>query len=71
MAEATETNSPLTAEVAEPNGCQHCGIARRAHFQHWRPAVGWHTWTAPSQQQIKERMRARREAALAAPKDGA
>lgn len=44
----------------EPSGCAHCGAARRGHFQRWKDGIGWHRWTAPTQQQIKERMLARR-----------
>ena len=48
--------------VAEPSACQHCGIPRRQHYQHWTKAAGWHQWVAPSQEQIKARMLARRAA---------
>ncbi|MEU0098241.1 hypothetical protein [Streptomyces sp. NPDC006267] len=43
-----------------PNGCQHCGVVEREHMQRWKPPAGWHKWTAPTQDQIKARMRARR-----------
>lgn len=29
-------------------------------MQHWTTEAGWHPWTQPTQQQIKARMRARR-----------
>lgn len=49
--------------TATPNGCQHCGIPQREHMQQWKPEpIGWHTWVAPTQAQIKERMLARRAA---------
>lgn len=44
-----------------PNGCRLCGIAKRSHaIQTGRD--GSHTWKQPTQQQIKDRMRARRTA---------
>lgn len=49
------------AEVTvEPSACTHCGVPRHDHFQRWSREVGWHKWTAPSQEQIKARMLARR-----------
>jgi len=48
-----------------PSGCRWCGVARRDHAQRWTEAAGWHGWTAPTQQQIKDRMKGR--AALDAP----
>lgn len=29
-------------------------------MQRWKPPVGWHEWVAPTLEQRKERMRARR-----------
>lgn len=43
-----------------PNGCRHCGIGQRDHMQRWTTGVGWHTWTQPTQRQIKDRMQGRR-----------
>ncbi|MFE1515730.1 hypothetical protein ACFW9I_02675 [[Kitasatospora] papulosa] len=43
-----------------PNGCRRDGIDRRTHGRQWTPEVGWHSWEQPTQDQIKERMRARR-----------
>jgi hypothetical protein len=50
------------------DGCRWCGvITKYEHMQRWAPKpVGWHTWTPLEQQQIKERMLARRAARLAA-----
>ncbi|MCU1617217.1 MAG: hypothetical protein JWO98_4757 [Frankiales bacterium] len=49
-----------------PQGCQHCGIPHREHFQQWSPpskgGPGWHKWEPPTQEQIKARMNARRNA---------
>jgi hypothetical protein len=44
-----------------PSGCHWCGVDRREHAQRWTEAAGWHGWTAPTQQQIKDRMLARRQ----------
>lgn len=43
-----------------PDGCQHCGISRRAHARQWKPPAGWHQWTPPTQAQILARMLVRR-----------
>lgn len=43
-----------------PNGCRHDGIDQRTHARQWTPNAGWHTWEQPTQEQIKDRMRARR-----------
>lgn len=52
---------------AEPQGCGRCGIPEREHMQRWKPSAngaesGWHKWIAPTQEQLKTRMLARREA---------
>ena len=53
------------------DGCRHCGIPQRStpdnpryHAQQWTEAAGWHGWTAPTQDQIKVRMLARRAARI-------
>jgi len=51
---------------SSPNGCTHCGIEKQGHAQQWLPGPGWHTWTEPTQDQIKARMRARRAELLTA-----
>jgi len=43
-----------------PSGCTHCGLEQRDHGQRWTTAAGWHRYTPPTQQQIKDRMNARR-----------
>lgn len=45
-----------------PNGCTHCGIPDSQHGWQYLPGVGVHGWMAPTQQQIKARMQARRTA---------
>jgi hypothetical protein len=47
-----------------PMGCAVCGIDRRGHSRQHTETGGWHTWKQPSQQQIKDRMRARRATRL-------
>jgi hypothetical protein len=42
-------------------GCGRCGIDRRGHAIQ-AAADGTHTWEQPTQQQIKDRMQARRTA---------
>lgn len=56
----------MRERVSEPYGCRHCGIAKRGHARQWKAGVGVHAWTAPSQEQIAERMKARRTVRLAA-----
>lgn len=50
----------VAAPTPAPNACQHCGVDEAEHMQRWKPPVGWHQWTPPTQQQIKARMHARR-----------
>jgi hypothetical protein len=52
------------------DACRHCPLPFRLtdgmpHAQRWAKAVGWHGWSAPSDEQIKARMLARRAARLA------
>lgn len=54
-------DSPGTEKtIPPPDGCRWCGIQARTHFQRWEPPVGWHTWEAPTAEQRKARMLARR-----------
>lgn len=55
----------MRERVSEPYGCQHCGEAKRTHGHQWTTGVGMHAWTAPTQEQIAERMRARRTVRVA------
>ena len=49
------------------DGCRWCGvITKHEHAQRWAPEPGWHKWTPLTQEQIKERMLARRAARLSA-----
>ncbi|MGK9463931.1 hypothetical protein ACSLFT_28455 [Streptomyces sp. G6] len=42
-----------------PSGCRWCGIDKRGHGRQHSKSVGWHAWEQPTQEQIKDRMRAR------------
>jgi hypothetical protein len=46
--------------ITPPNGCRWCGIGQYEHAQRWMPEVGWHAWAAPTDEQRKARMKARR-----------
>ncbi|WP_164543459.1 hypothetical protein [Streptomyces mobaraensis] len=46
--------------TTSPTACCHCGINQREHARQWKPPVGWHQWTPPTEEQIKKRMLARR-----------
>jgi len=47
-------------EPIEPYGCTVCGVPKSQHGRRWHPAVEVHQWQQPTQQQIKDRMLARR-----------
>lgn len=49
-----------TAPLPSPGGCLHCGIEKHDHVQRGARDVGRHGWTAPTTEQIRERMLARR-----------
>lgn len=51
----------IAAGLPAPNGCRLCGIERPGHAIQ-AGSDGSHTWTAPTEQQIKARMLARRAA---------
>ena len=44
----------------EPSACRHCDVPKREHMQRWATATGWHQWSPPTQEQIKDRMHTRR-----------
>ncbi|MFJ5984253.1 hypothetical protein [Lentzea sp. NPDC092896] len=48
--------------IPVPGACQHCGIDKQDHVQRGGRDVGRHGWTAPTTEQIRERMLARRAA---------
>lgn len=49
----------LHAEVS-PNACRYCGDDQYHHGNQWHREVGFHKWIAPTQEQIRDRMLARR-----------
>ena len=51
-------------EPHPPSGCRWCGLGERGHAQQWKPPAGWHKWTPPTLEQIKQRMWSRRTARL-------
>jgi len=63
---ACDERDGMRERVSEPYGCTHCGITKRGHGRRWTLGVGYHAWTAPSEGQIAERMKARRTVRLAA-----
>ncbi|MEU3507608.1 hypothetical protein ABZ733_06730 [Streptomyces longwoodensis] len=63
---AQRERDAMRDRVSEPYGCQHCGTPQREHGRRWLSSVGMHGWVAPSQEQVAERMRARRTVRLAA-----
>lgn len=52
--------------VGNPGSCRWCGIDKQDHCQRWSSELhrlgenGWHGFVYPTQEQIKERMFARR-----------
>lgn len=53
---APEKNTPR----AEVGSCQHCHLTERDHGRQYTELAGWHPWTAPTPEQTKGRMLARR-----------
>ncbi|MFB7359694.1 hypothetical protein [Streptomyces gardneri] len=49
-----------TPQAGDPSGCHWCGINERTHARQYTEGPGYHTWTQPTQDQIKTRMLARR-----------
>lgn len=60
----TSEQGSLRSGFPAPNGCRWCGIDERAHARQWVEDAGWHAWAAPTGEQRKARMRARRGARL-------
>jgi hypothetical protein len=57
----------MRERVSEPFGCAHCGAAKRVHGRRYIGGVGMHGWERPSDEQVKDRMLARRAASMALP----
>jgi hypothetical protein len=43
-----------------PFGCRNCGIPLAEHGRRYTERIGVHSWTRPTERQIKNRMRVRR-----------
>ncbi|MFC8832299.1 hypothetical protein ACFT8V_03755 [Streptomyces griseoincarnatus] len=56
----------MRERVSEPFGCAHCGAAKRVHGRRYIGGVGMHGWERPSDEQVKDRMLARRAARMPA-----
>ncbi|MFJ8049871.1 hypothetical protein [Streptomyces luteogriseus] len=54
----------IRERVSEPFGCQHCGTAKRSHGRRYLGGVGMHAWERPTDEQVKDRMLARRAARM-------
>lgn len=61
----------MAAPKPVPSGCQHRAIGRQAHARQRTESAGWHAFVEPTQEQIAERMKARRAARLIVPVDSA
>jgi hypothetical protein len=61
-ARARRERDLMRERVSEPNGCAHCGAAKRSHGRRYISGVGGHAWERPSDEQVKARMLARRVA---------
>ena len=48
------------AEEQPVEGCAHCGIAKREHYQRWTIGVGWHAHVPPDPVLLRRRMWYRR-----------
>lgn len=57
----------MRERVSEPFGCAHCGEVKRSHGRRYIGGVGMHGWERPSDEQVKDRMLARRAASMALP----
>ncbi|MER8219741.1 hypothetical protein ABTZ58_03905 [Streptomyces sp. NPDC094143] len=57
----------IRERVSEPFGCAHCGVEKRSHGRRYISGAGMHAWERPSDEQVKDRMLARRVARMALP----
>jgi len=61
-ARARRERDLIRERVSEPYGCTHCGEAKRVHGRRYIATAGVHSWERPSDEQVKDRMLARRAA---------
>ncbi|NEY33035.1 hypothetical protein GTU99_12675 [Streptomyces sp. PRKS01-65] len=52
----------MRERVSEPYGCAYCGVGQRSHGRRYIGGAGMHAWERPSDEQVKDRMLARRTA---------
>lgn len=56
------TRTLATPGIVSPDACTWCDRDRRSHSIEWADPVGYHNWIAPTMEQRKRRMLARRVA---------
>ncbi|MEU3529406.1 hypothetical protein AB0E62_37135 [Streptomyces sp. NPDC038707] len=61
-AQARRELALIRERVSEPFGCTHCGVTKRGHGRRYISGVGMHAWERPTDEQVKDRMLARRAA---------
>ncbi|MFD5632408.1 hypothetical protein [Streptomyces sp. NPDC127072] len=64
---ARDERDLMRERVSEPFGCRHCGTAEQSHGRRYLGSVGVHSWERPSDEQVKDRMLARRAARFPLP----
>lgn len=57
----------MRERVSEPYGCAYCGTPKRFHGRRYISGAGMHGWERPSDEQVKDRMLARRVARMVLP----
>lgn len=55
-----QAQAEVVQGMIEPNGCRHCGVAKRGHPRLWAQGLGWHKYVEPTDEQRLERMKERR-----------
>jgi hypothetical protein len=63
-ARARRERDVIRERVSEPFGCAHCGVTQRSHGRRYLTGAGMHGWERPSEEQVKDRMLARRAARI-------
>ena len=63
-ARARRERDLIRERVSEPYGCTHCGHTKRSHGRQYLSGVGMHAWERPTDEQVKDRMLARRAARM-------
>ncbi|MEV7793364.1 hypothetical protein AB0O68_15430 [Streptomyces sp. NPDC087512] len=63
-ARARRERDVIRERVSEPFGCAYCGVVKRSHGRRYITGAGMHGWTRPSDEQVKDRMLARRAARM-------